>query len=277
MSKHGSACLILCCALLATPAFADIADGVNEIRRSGCKNHPGVKQRLRESRGLSAVAHEWSKGGRLPDALSRTDYRGTSSASMRVEGSTDEKAILGILRNNYCDTITNPAFTEIGWYQRGAGVWIVVATPLVLPATRDADKISKQVLALVNAARSKPRKCGRTHYQPVPPLQLSATLNRAALVHSQDMAKNSLFQHQGSDGSKVGDRAARVGYRWRAVAENIASGAETAEIVVNGWLDSPGHCANIMSPDYSEMGIAYVAEPKSKPGIYWTQVFGQPR
>jgi uncharacterized protein YkwD len=276
MRKLGSACLILCCALLAAPVFADIADGVNQIRRSGCKNYPGVKQRLRESRGLDEVAREWSKGGRLKEAISRTDYRGTNTASMRVEGSSDEKAILGILRDSYCDTITNPAFTEIGMYQRGNGVWIVVATPFVPPMARDAGKVSKQVLALVNAARSKPRKCGRTNFQPVPPLQLSATLNRAALIHSQDMARNNLFQHQGSDGSKVGDRAARVGYRWRAVAENIAIGAETAEIVVQGWLDSPGHCVNIMGPDYSEMGIAYVTEPKSGPGIYWTQVFGRP-
>lgn len=277
MRKLVGACLTLCCAFVAAPAFADIADGVNEIRRSGCKNHPGVKQRLRSSRGLDAVAREWSKGGRLKEALARTEYRGTNSASMRVEGSTDEKAILGVLRDGYCDTITNPAFTEMGLYQRGDGVWIVLATPFVPPTSRDASKVSQQVLSLVNAARSKPRKCGRTNYPPVPPLKLSAVLNRAALIHSQDMAKNDFFEHRGSDGSKVGDRALRVGYRWRAVAENIAIGAETAEIVVAGWLNSPGHCTNIMSPDYSEMGVAYVTDPKSEPGIYWTQVFARPR
>lgn len=269
-------CVILSCMLAAAPAFADIAAALNDIRRSGCKNFPGVKQALRSTRGLDAVAREWSKGGRLREALERTDYRGTNSASMRVEGSTDEKAILGILRDQYCDTLTNPAFTEIGLYQRGNGVWIVVATPFVPPTARDASKVSEKVLSLVNAARSRPRKCGRTSFQPVPPLTLSATLSRAALVHSQDMAKNNFFEHEGSDGSKVGERTARVGYRWRAVAENIAIGAETPEIVVEGWLKSPGHCVNIMSPDYTEMGIAYVTEPKSEPGIYWTQVFGRP-
>ena len=269
-------CLILGCVLAATPAFADIADGLNDIRRSGCKHHPGVKQPLRSSRGLDAVAREWSKGGRLREALDRTDYRGTNSASMRVEGSADEKTILKVLQREYCDTITNPAFTEMGSYQRGDGVWIVVSTPFVPPKARDASKVGEKVLSLVNAARSKPRKCGRTSFQPVPPLKLSAMLNRAALIHSQDMAKKDFFEHKGSDGSMVGDRASRVDYRWRAVAENIAVGAETAEIVVDGWLKSPGHCVNIMSPDYTEMGIAYVTEPKSEPGIYWTQVFGRP-
>jgi len=276
MRKLVSTCLILSCLWVSAPAFADIADGVNDIRRNGCKNLPGVKQTLRSSRGLDDVAHEWSKGGRLREALDRTDYRGTTSASMRVEGSSDEQAILGILRDQYCDTITNAAFTEIGMYQRGKGVWIVVATPFVPPKARDAGKVSEKVLSLVNAARGVPRKCGRKSFPSVPPLTLSAMLNRAALIHSQDMAKNDFFEHEGSDGSKVGDRTARVGYRWRGVAENIAIGAETAEIVVDGWLKSPGHCVNIMSPDYTELGIAYVTDPKSKPGIYWTQVFGRP-
>lgn len=276
MRKSFGACLILSCALLTEPAFASIADGVNEIRRSGCKNQPGVKQPLRSSRGLDAVAREWSKGGRLHDAIERTDYRGSKSESMRVEGTTDEKTILGVLRDGYCESITNPAFTELGMHQRGDGVWIVLATPFVPPTARDADKVGETVLSLVNAARSKPRKCGRKSFQSVPPLTLSAMLNRAALIHSQDMDKNDFFEHRGSDGSMVGDRASRVGYRWRAVAENIAIGAENAEIVVKGWLDSPGHCVNIMSPDYTEMGIAYVTDPKSEPGIYWTQVFGRP-
>jgi uncharacterized protein YkwD len=276
MRRFLRTCLILSCAWVATPAIADIADGLNDIRRSGCKGHPGVKQALRSTRGLDTVAREWSKGGRLRDALDRTDYRGTTSESMRVEGSTDEKTILGVLREQYCDSITNPAFTEIGLYQRGDGVWIVVSTPFVPPKARDASKVSEKVLSLVNAARGKPRKCGRKSFPAVPALTSSAVLNRAALVHSQDMAKNDFFEHQGSDGSQVGERAARVGYRWRAVAENIAIGAETAEIVVDGWLKSPGHCVNIMSPNYTEMGIAYVTDPKSGPGIYWTQVFGRP-
>jgi uncharacterized protein YkwD len=50
----------------------------------------------------------------------------------------------------------------------------------------------------------------------------------------------------------------------------------TAEVVVNGWLDSPGHCSNIMDTQYTEMGIAYLVNRKSDAGIYWTQVFARP-
>lgn len=277
MRKIASASFALGCALLAIPAFASITDGVNQIRRKGCNQRPGVSQPLRDSRALNAVALEWSKGGRLREALARTDYRGANSASMQVEGARNEQAILDVLEENYCDTITDATFKEIGVYERGKSVWIVVALPITLPSMKDSAKISQRVLALVNAARGKSRKCGRTAFNAVPPLTLSATLNRAALLHSQDMANKNFFEHQGSDGSKVGDRATRVGYRWRVAGENIAIGAESAEAVVQGWLDSPGHCTNIMSPGFTEMGIAYVVELDSEPGIYWTQVFAAPR
>lgn len=276
MRKLASA-IVLGCAWLAMPALAGIDDGLNDIRRKGCDKRPGVAQPLRSSRELNAVAREWSKGGRLREAIARSDYRATQSASMQVQGADSEKAILNVLRANYCDTITDATFKEIGVFQRRDAVWIVVAAPFATPKTKDAAAVSQKALSLVNAARSKARKCGRTHFNAAPPLALSAVLNRAALIHSQDMAARKFFEHQGSDGSKVSDRVTRVGYKWRTVGENIAIGAETTEAVVQGWLDSPGHCANMMSTGFTEMGIAFVVDRKSDAGIYWTQVFATPR
>jgi uncharacterized protein YkwD len=51
----------------------------------------------------------------------------------------------------------------------------------------------------------------------------------------------------------------------------------SADRAVQGWLDSPGHCANIMAPNYGEMGAAFAVNPQSKPGVYWVQVFGAGR
>jgi uncharacterized protein YkwD len=277
MRKMASVSTALCCAWIALPAFAGIDDDLNQIRRKGCDKRPGVAQPLRSNRDLDAAAREWSKGGRLRDAMERSEYRATESASMRVEGSTDRKAILEVLRTNYCDTITDATFKEIGVYQRGDALWIVVAAPFVTPAVKDSAQVNQKALTLVNAARAQARKCGRTSFNAVPPLKLSAGLNRAALIHSQDMANKDFFEHKGSDGSKVSDRVTRVGYTWRAVGENIAIGAQSPEAVVQGWLTSPGHCVNIMSPNFTEMGIAFVADPKSEAGIYWTQVFATPR
>jgi uncharacterized protein YkwD len=277
MKQLASALSALCCVLLTTPAVANIIDGLNDIRRNGCDRKAGVKAPLRTSRELDAVAREWSKGGRLREALARADYRGTNSASMRVEGTTDKKTILRTLQAEYCDTLIDPKFKEVGLFQRGDRVWVVVATPFAVPAVRDAATVSADVLKLVNAARSQPRKCGRTDFNAVPPLKQSAMLNQAALLHAQDMSNKNFFEHRGSDGSKVADRVSRVDYAWLTVAENIAIGAEDAESVVRGWLNSPGHCTNIMGAQYTEMGVAYVANRNSDAGIYWTQVFAKSR
>ena len=69
----------------------------------------------------------------------------------------------------------------------------------------------------------------------------------------------------------------RAGYRWRATGENIAAGQATADAVVAAWLDSPGHCTNIMGPQFTQMGVAFALAPSGNPGIYWAQVFGAPQ
>lgn len=260
---------------LAAAAGAD--DVVNAIRKRGCDGKPGVSAPLRASRGLDAVAREWSRGGRLKSAFARTDYRMVNSASMRVDGARDARALREVLARSYCDMILDPSFTEIGAHEQGGGVWIVIAEPLSPPAAKDAAHVSREVLRLVNQARASARKCGGQRFAAAPPLTLAPLLEKAAQAHARDMAKHSLFEHRGSDGSAPAERVTRTGYRWRTVAENIAAGARDPETVVKGWLDSPGHCGNIMSADYTQMGVAYAVEPKSSAGIYWAQVFGTPR
>jgi len=267
---------LLCCFFTAI-ASADLVDQVNSLRSKGCAESKGVRARLRTSSDLDKVAREWSKGGRLHSAIERTGYRSTSSASMRVQGAANDAELLRTLAANYCDNITDKSFTEIGVYRTKAQAWIVLAAPLMLPTIRDATTIGDQVLALVNDARSKPRRCGSKSYPAAPPLTKSAILDQAALKHAQDMAAKNFFEHEGSDGSLPSQRVAKAGYEWGSVAENIAAGATTPEQVVNGWLDSPGHCTNIMGPMYTQMGIAYAVNPQSDGGIYWAQDFAVPR
>jgi uncharacterized protein YkwD len=84
------------------------------------------------------------------------------------------------------------------------------------------------------------------------------------------MASHGVLAHVGSDGSTVGERVTRAGYDWRRVGENLAHAYRPASEVVDLWLMSPGHCANVMHPGYVEMGVA------EREG-YWTQVLGRPR
>jgi uncharacterized protein YkwD len=67
-----------------------------------------------------------------------------------------------------------------------------------------------------------------------------------------------------------------VGYHEKLVGENIAYGPKSVEEVVQGWLDSPGHCENIMDPRFAEMGIALAQGRASRHGLYWVQLLVEP-
>ncbi|MGQ1889335.1 CAP domain-containing protein [Thermophagus sp. OGC60D27] len=131
---------------------------------------------------------------------------------------------------------------------------------------------SDKMLRLVNDARMTKRRCGGKKHEAVPPLKWNDMLAQAAQKHADDMADNDFFDHIGTGKSTVVIRVEREGYQWRTVGENIAMGPRSVPEVVEGWLNSPGHCSNIMNGDFTEMGAAC-----SRNGKYWVQVFGTPR
>jgi len=107
------------------------------------------------------------------------------------------------------------------------------------------------------------------------PLTVDTRLAAAAQAHSADMVQRGFFAHESPDGRQVWDRAVAAGYAYRKVAENIAAGQRSAEEVVRGWMESPGHRANILDGDLTQIGVGR-ADGGSY-GVYWTQVFGTPR
>jgi uncharacterized protein YkwD len=121
----------------------------------------------------------------------------------------------------------------------------------------------REVLALVNAERAK-EGCG--------PLREDARLVRAARLHSEDMLARNYFSHDSPDGASPTDRARRQGYP-AGVGENIAAGYPTPQAVVAGWMDSPGHRANILDCDYTATGVGF-GEGGTGYRTYWTQDFG---
>ena len=130
------------------------------------------------------------------------------------------------------------------------------------------------VLDLVNLARASARSCGGQSFSATSPVGMEPRLRCAARVHSQDMAERGYFDHTNLEGESPFDRMERAGYRFRAAGENIAAGQPTPEDVVNGWLESPGHCSNIMSPDFQHLGVGYYFTQSGQFPHYWTQVFG---
>lgn len=135
------------------------------------------------------------------------------------------------------------------------------------------------MLAAVNAYRRKGATCGANGSFPAAPdLAWNAALAQAAVVHSDDMVAGNFFSHTGSNGSTVGTRVTAAGYAWRGVGENIAAGQGTVKEVVDGWMKSDGHCANLMNAAYRDIGVACVAgNANTSYRTYWTQDFGTPR
>ena len=229
---------------------------------------------LQASGALNRAAEEIAKGAPPRDALAAAGYAASRASSIDLQGVRDDAQLQDILAKN-CSLIADPEFSEIGMRVQKDHLWLVLAVARSLPGDSGAE--SAHVLKLVNEARSRPRRCGSETFAAVRPLTLNAQLGRAALVHSQEMAKYSLMQHEGRDGSTPAQRVTQAGYRWRAVAENVGAGQRTAEEVVAGWLASAGHCENIMNAHYSEMGIASAVNEKDRYGVYWTLSLAAPR
>ena len=124
------------------------------------------------------------------------------------------------------------------------------------------------LLQLVNSYRASGCDCGTAGYfAPTTPVVWNNALERAAYDHCVDMFTNKFFSHTGSDGATVVTRLKRRGYDYKTYGENIARGYPTEKSVIEGWIKSPGHCRNIMNPNFKEIGASKVSD-------YWTLVLG---
>lgn len=135
-------------------------------------------------------------------------------------------------------------------------------------------RFENETLVLTNQRRAMGAVCGDRSFGPALPLTMDATLRRAAREHSRDMGTRNYFEHSSPDGRSPDDRMRAAGWSGRSSGENIYGGPPTAAAVVDGWMKSPGHCANMMSPGFRIIGIGYADVPGSQLTHYWTQDFG---
>jgi uncharacterized protein YkwD len=256
---------------------SSVLEALNDLRAQGCDGRTGVKSKLRANRKLDEAVELLSKGIRLHDAITRGDYRASRSESIHISKAPDDAAIARMLKREFCEEATDPDLRDTAILREGSDAWIIVASPFDPPAAKDAPAVNRRMLALVNEARAKPRRCGRTSHPAARPLKLRSALESAAKAHAQDMAKHGRMSHVGSDGSNVSQRVMRTHYEWQTVAENVAAGQSSPEAVLRSWLESPGHCTNLMGPQYTEMGVGYAVNLDHAEGIFWAQVFASPR
>ncbi|MGW0916122.1 CAP domain-containing protein [Streptomyces sp. NPDC002784] len=162
-------------------------------------------------------------------------------------------------------TLLAPAFTHAGFACSPArsgdvywtALWARPSTPAELART------ATRVVELTNRERAGAG---------LPPLAVDPFLTTAAQAHSADMVARAFYSHTSPDGSRPWDRAAAAGSRRRSIGENIACGQRSPAEVVQGWMNSPGHRANILKRDFTHIGVGFAGGGEA--GTYWTQLFG---
>lgn len=131
--------------------------------------------------------------------------------------------------------------------------------PEVTTENDSLNEFERGVFELTNQERAK---------HGLAPLQVDEPLSKVAREKSRDMAQNRYFDHNSPVHGSPFDMMRANGITYRTAGENIAKGQQTPEAVVQAWMDSPGHRANILNDSFTHIGIGYVEQ-----GNHWTQQF----
>jgi uncharacterized protein YkwD len=276
LRARGCAAWILTAGLtMNSNAQADALSAVQVLREGGCGGLMPAAAPLRHSPVLDRAAEKWAHGLALSAAAQSSGYPADVIAGLRVSGSDTD--MISMLRRASCHSVASRDLQDIGMYRRGSDNWLVLSSRNTLPDRSQAPALAVRALELVNQARASGTRCGQRSFAPTSPVTLSATLGTVAFGHAADMAEHDYFEHEDLSGHSPAQRVRAAGYQENLVGENIAYGPKSIDEVVQGWLDSPDHCENIMDPRFSQMGIAYAPGQLARHGLYWVQLLAAPR
>ncbi len=272
--------------LLLSPLFAQSAHAgaerqlvaaINDYRAhpQRCDRRPAQRLAPLALKENLALPIGYGYGG-MREALKSSGYAAVTVRSIRIVGAEDAEEAFDQLQDHYCGALLDSQYADIG-ISRSRSEWqVVLARPVLDNRVGDNRSVGKALLAEVNAARARPRMCGRQRFAAARPLSWNAALGAAAQGHSKAMAYGNYFAHRDPDGDLPADRARAAGYRGRQIGENIAAGQSSPGKAMAGWLASPGHCANLMNPMFTQVGAGFASEARSDEGVYWTMLFGAP-
>ncbi|MFI2436047.1 CAP domain-containing protein [Streptomyces sp. NPDC018693] len=160
----------------------------------------------------------------------------------------------------------DPVFTDVGVARvvggpSGDSYWTALWARPLTPG--GLDRVEAEVVELTNRERVRAG---------LRPLAAEGPLGSAARAYCADMAARAFYSHTSPEGTQPWDRAAAAGSTRRTIGENIACGQRSPAEVVEGWMDSPGHRANILKPEFTHIGVGFAGGGPA--GTYWTQLFG---
>lgn len=199
--------------------------------------------------------------------------------------------------NNYqsCSPTDASGFSECSMTSTDPGDKILEITDPIsttgstiefLPDCRDDDEwyddwkdFEQPLIEEVNEVRTEGVMCGDEWFPPVDPLDHDSRLTEASRCHTADMLRNDFMEHDGSDGSTPSERAHEAGYPdpgYDNVGENITAGTalDDPEEAVDNWIESVGHCENMMHEPYEDIGVGIGHNDETQYGYYWTKKMG---
>jgi hypothetical protein len=208
------------------PQFLSIAD---------CGLAASAASRWHADRRLDQAASLWARGAALREAVERSGYTAGAVSGLHVEGIHAPQG--PVLSASTCRVLRDRSLVDMGALERHDVLWVVLASPVALPAPGDEARAARHALELVNRARQSGQRCGTRTVPPADPLRLSTQLSEAAAQHAGDMSKHHYFEHRDPRGHTPADRVRATGYAERRVGENIAYGVLSTEEAIAGWLE----------------------------------------
>lgn len=223
----------------------------------------------RDMRDNGYFDHKSPTLGHAQDMMTAAGIRWLAAGENIAAGQrTPEEVMNGWMNSpGHRRNILSPKFTEIGvgYVEGGPNGRYWTQMFLRQVKRKDPAECRRRVVELVNIER---RKGG------LPPLRENRDLSKLATMKSADMRDRDYVEHESPTYGGVSDMMTTYGIDWQGAGENIAAGQDTPEEVMDGWMNSPGHRKNIMSPLFTEIGVGY--EEGGKLHKYWTQMFLKP-
>lgn len=221
-------------------------------------------------------------GGPPPEQSSGTEPPPPTTNSV-PSGSTSEEVTFEEVTSEVAPATEAPDDTTSESGETGASEEVPATDHCAAVADWDPawSQWEDEVLQIVNDVRAIGADCGEEgQFGPAEPLAMDPILRCSSRLHSLDMYERDYFDHDNPDGLDPFQRMEEAGFSGSYMGENIAYGQQNPEQVMEAWVDSDGHCSNIMNPNYTLIGVGYYPGAESRRDgkqHFWTQNFGAPQ
>jgi uncharacterized protein YkwD len=258
-----------------------VAAGVSALRLREPLNQV-AQQNAEEARDREGVPYDEKSIPRISGRLRSAGYEAHGWHQAFAAGKETPAALVAWIKRENVDafkSLVDPDYKELG-----IGISEIRGTPLYdfFLAWRESESFARETAGLGDLARARAALLARVNAERAkagrPALRLDPRLNESAQRHAEDMMVHSYYDHSSPTGATPLDRIRKTGYKPHIVAENIARGPFTVDEVMDNWMLSPEHRANLLHPAFRDFGAGIVVGRNPAVGftVIWVEDFAAP-